>query len=143
MEARIATLQRLLELKDDQLASMQGGLAEESPETTDADVIEEAGSAEDEAIIADTQTTDEPVEETVSAEQSVAEVTEEAVQDKRPSPAQVTAEPGLVDRVIANPLYAGAGLVVLVLVLLLVMRRKNKADEPVDDDLRDALLGKE
>jgi pilus assembly protein FimV len=134
MEARIATLQRLLELKDDQLASMQGGLAEEDPQPADAVVIEEAVGGEDEATISDTQALDEQAEDTVLNEQPVAEVAEEVVQEKRPEPAPVTAEPGLVERVIANPLYAGAGLVVLVLVLLLVMRRKNKADESAVED---------
>lgn len=116
MEARIATLQRLLELKDDQLASMQGGVVEGEQAAEAADTV--ADTEEAEAVAAPVET------------EAVAVEPEQEVPDVAQTPEPVAPELGLVDRVLANPLYAGAGLVLLVLIVLLVMRRRqSQADE--------------
>ncbi len=143
MESKMATLQRLIELKDDQLAAMQGeaaqadiGSAEQAEITEDAVVVEDTVVVEGTVVVEDTVVVDEAGD--VLAEQVVVE---EDVLEKpsvvAPKVAAPAAEPGLLDRLLANPLYAGAGLLVLVILAALMLMRRRKAEEPafeLDDD---------
>ena len=46
-------------------------------------------------------------------------------------------EPGLIDRVMANPLYAGSGLILLIGILLWLMRRNKKADAELESEIEE------
>ncbi len=123
MEAKIATLQRLLELKDDQLAEMQGDLAEDEQATEGSAVYEaetetETGPALEESSPQEVVSED-VVEETLAVEEVVATT---------PAPIE---QPGLLSRLMANPLYMGLGLGSLLVMLLLLKLRKGK-EETVD-----------
>lgn len=155
MESKVATLQRLIELKDDQLAAMQGSAAEQQEAASRAaevaaemDALQPEMTAESESQEAaedsglDNDVGDASTEPDAS-DAEVQEPTKTAPPIAAPKPAPV-AEPSLVDQLMDNPLYAGgAGIVILALAAALLMRRR-KADEdepegfdftePEDDD---------
>lgn len=156
MESKVATLQRLLELKDDQLAAMQGSAAEQQEaasraaelaaeletqqaemaansqsEDASEDPSADAGSAVDGS--SDDTTDSALTEEAAAAETAVQEPTKTAPPVAAPKPVPM-AEPSLVDHLMENPLYAGgAGIVILALAAALLMRRRKAADEESED----------
>jgi pilus assembly protein FimV len=108
MEAKMATLQRLIELKDDQLAALQGDMAEQQEQTaeTESPVVETKSSVEEPAAPAKPAATPAKAKPT-------------------PAPTPTPAEAELLDTWLDNPIYAGAaGLLVLAIALLLLRRRK-------------------
>ncbi len=128
MEAKLATLQRLLELKDDELAALQGTAAERNAtegSTTESSLAEgQAATSEPSAeaeMSADTTA--------VTGTESAATTTEpeQAAPQPRPAPAP---EPELLDQILSNPLYlGGAGALVLALAALILMRRRQAAED--------------
>lgn len=143
LERQVNVMQRLIQLKDDELARLQNRLSAESavesgsvaveawePETL-ADLAPDEPSAEQqiavvdplfEESVAETGTAEadieipeaEPVPSIGDAEQVVVTETEALVEE--PAPAPVQQEPGLVSRFLDNPLLSGLGaLVVLML----------------------------
>lgn len=133
LEEQIGTLQRLVSLKDEQLAAIQAGVA--VPESAQ-DVTAAAGN--EPAVSADLNFQEAPAvtaePETVTAEPV------KPVQKPVVSPYPETQEPefDLMTEVMENPLYLAGGLGGLVILLLgvreLANRRKKQADA---DDARD------
>ena len=118
MEAKMATLQRLLELKEDQLSALQNntGAATEpgmQPEQLEA-----------EADLADTDATAE-------TEMTASEVNSEAEKAPEKPPAVKPESTSFIDNLLSNPLYAGLGLGALVLALVAVLmgRRRKESDD--------------
>jgi pilus assembly protein FimV len=100
LESQLADMQRLLELKDEQLASIQAGMTDTAGEETDTVVVEETAEiavAETDATLQDTRAGEQAAEEEVAA----AEATPAADQPL-----------GLVDRMMNNPLLTGLGVIV-------------------------------
>ncbi len=110
MEARMATLQRLLELKESQLADLQDSAGADTPVTAQPDVVEEA---------------------------EVAEAAETAKPEPKPKPKPAPApkpEPGLVDQLLDNPLYVGgAGALLLAAIAIVLLRRRKEAADAGED----------
>lgn len=164
LQEQVQTLQRLLELKNSQLADMQqAGINGESavasmdqntaddPAVADGDASANVASepAAD-AKAADTaNATDAPAvaaeddAETQAEAEPAAAVAAQPQQDAQPQAAQpdpveesLTLN-GLVNSIMSNPLYQvvlGGGLLLLLLVLLLVSRRKSKNQDVAEND---------
>lgn len=107
MEAKMATLQRLLELKEEQLAALQASKA--SP----------------------------AVEETSAAKPAVKEPVVAAAAESE--------DEGFVQQLINNPLYlgAGAGILGLALVAAIIRRRKQSAEEAMDQGYGEEIIDEE
>ncbi len=128
MEAKMATLQRLLEVKDDQLAALQGDVASQTD--TSPDITDDTADTESDSELASEPAAAAPGSAAVAKPEKPAEPTQQAPVQQ---PKQTPAEPELLDQLLGNPLYlGGAGLLALALVLVL-MRRRKAADE--DDDV--------
>jgi pilus assembly protein FimV len=132
MEAKLATMQRLIELKDDQLAAIQADGAVDNNVDTDVEAVDQQILAEDSSV--DNQVAD------LTAEQQAEEVT---VAEDKPE-VSVEAEPAkapeesLLDQLKNNPMYAGgAGLFILAIAALLLMRKRKDKQEEEQDDLFD------
>jgi len=125
MESKVATLQRLLELKDDQLAVMQGNFSE-GEQRLNADNVPAkiAGSSENEIMkVVDT------------SDATAAQVAKEQAQQARKTIVTKPKELSLLDQLLANPLYAGGvGALLLGLLLLVIKRRRNTDDEESERD---------
>ncbi len=194
LEEQVETLQRLLSLKDEQLAALQVQLAQNADEEDTDSTLEQAQPSDETATVQgeveaeettatemDASTTSEmPAKEVVSdaadvvteqgeSVQSSADKSVEAVTDTEAVQPQVEqqiepdlvikAEPtekpadkvvpasvpeqvedsGLLDELLQNPLYmyAGAGVLALLLVLMLVSRRKSDDELVEGSDLKD------
>ncbi|RRJ84926.1 peptigoglycan-binding protein LysM [Aestuariirhabdus litorea] len=143
LEGQVETLQRLLSLKDEQLAALQAQLAAkgEAPAEVDYNYAEEkpAPEADGGQVVA---------EESAEAPAVMPAKPEPAAQPKpepkpeaakpapvKPAPAPVVEEPSLLDEILQNPIYmaAGGGVLVLLLALLLLSRRRSGATEPESD----------
>jgi len=138
MERQIATLQRLISLKDDQLAALQaksGELKSATPAATATPT-----PAVEAPTTATTTTTTATTTTTTATEAPAATPAPAAVATPAPKPAPVKApvqvakpapaEPSLIDQLTANPLYlGGAGAAVLLLGALAVQRRRKAAAE--------------
>lgn len=126
MEAKVATLQRLLTLKDDQLAAMQSG-AEAGIDQSSGDTADGAlGETSEEATAANLDQED--------TQETAADAAKEEPKPKaKPKPAPK--EESLIDQLLANPLYlGGAGIALLALILVLWRRRSSADDEMENDD---------
>ncbi|WP_426417521.1 FimV/HubP family polar landmark protein [Aestuariirhabdus sp. LZHN29] len=161
LESQIETLQRLLSLKDEQLAALQAQLAakgevpaeidynyEEEKPATEAPVAEVA--VPDAGVDATQQPAmDEAQPESVATPEPVVkpEPKPEVVKPKpvKPAPAPEMAEPSLVDEILQNPIYlaAGGGALVLLLALLLLARRRSASDESKPESEAPETLGAE
>ncbi|PFG08901.1 FimV/HubP family polar landmark protein [Marinobacter sp. LV10MA510-1] len=119
LQEQVETLQRLLELKNSQLADMQ-----------------QAGMNGDNAVVSmDQNAADEPAMDGVAEAETASAVAVQPEQDAQPQIAQPdpaeesAAQGGLVNSIMNNLLYQmvlGGGLLLLLLLLLLVSRRKSK-----------------
>lgn len=145
MEAKLATLQRLIELKDDQLAAMQAEGAdtnESDVNTTElaADIGADLGSDQS-GLVDEEATLDEASNEVASEDTGEAQEDSSAAQEVsnaeevQEAESPVAAEETLLDKLKSNPLYAGgAGLLILAIAAIVLMRRRKSADEQ-DDEL--------
>lgn len=152
LEEQIAKMQRLIELKDDQLALLANQAGEEAGETgipapdttpgeaSGVDALEaELFQGEDTAPPAETDAEAVAALEAMPDEDMAAAVVPEAVpkpameatppQSARVEPPPFQESRSLLDRILANPLWLGAGAVVLALLVLLGLRRRS-ASEP-------------
>ena len=131
LEAQIGKMQRLLELKSEELASMQGQSAIQAAEPG---VSEEAAGSQDEVPADDNE---------MSAATETGDVTEEtgvvpddaaAVTD---GDASVSGPRGIVDRLIDNPVLAGLGVLVAMLLggFLWSSRRQPSSKGMFDDEM--------
>ncbi|ARN75931.1 FimV/HubP family polar landmark protein [Oceanicoccus sagamiensis] len=111
MEARMATLQRLLELKEGQLADLQDSAGAQ------------AGAAEEsENAVAEEAVVEEPVA-------AKPEVKEEPKAEPKPKPAP-KAEPSLLE----NPLVAGGAGALLLAAIAIVLLRRRKAQQEAEEE---------
>ena len=145
MEAKLATLQRLIELKDDQLAAMQAEGADLTEDVSDdAELALDPEENQTDALgeetnldgVSDELATDEAVEVVDDSSQSP-EVLEDqpAPEEVKPAESSIAAEESLLDKLKSNPLYAGgAGLLILAIAAIVLMRRR-KSSEEQDDEL--------
>jgi pilus assembly protein FimV len=123
MEEQVDRMQRLLELKDDELARMQDTLAAED---TGADPAAQASAGETAAL------------ETVADEPGIEEnVTEEVIEAAASAPTVVEEPNGLIDRLLDNPVLSALGVLVAMVLggFLWASTRQRKhadmfADEP-------------
>src|SRR5690606_16820083 len=129
---QIATLQRLIELKDDQLAALQSRSAE-SAAAPAADRIDQSGdSAEDGA--GDSPAADAP--EDINYADGEAGRTADTEVAAAPRQSAPPPKPGLLERLTSNWLYLGGLLAALVLALVAVLvarRRRAEADEALSE----------
>ncbi|MFQ5642944.1 MAG: FimV/HubP family polar landmark protein [Thiogranum sp.] len=151
--------------------SAAGGMADESPAAADAPdgepVAEDAPVAADGEMVAGEETvavdeaagSEMPVDETMSTESgtevppAVATapeeiVAEEPVADTEPAPVvtepvveDTFTTPGFVERLLANPLYLGAGGVVLALLAFFGLRRKRSVETEFQESILQAARG--
>jgi pilus assembly protein FimV len=123
MEEQVDRMQRLLELKDDELARMQDTLAAED---AGADPDAQAGAGETAAL------------ETVADEPGIEDnVTEEVIEAAASAPTVVEEPNGLIDRLMDNPVLSALGVLVAMVLggFLWASTRQRKhadmfADEP-------------
>ncbi|MGI0119915.1 FimV/HubP family polar landmark protein [Zooshikella sp. RANM57] len=124
LEDQIGTLQRLLSLKDEQLAALQAKLSEQESATTQPAV------SEPEPVSEPAVTTEpEPQPETEP-------VPTETVETPQPKP-----EVSLIDRILQEPMYlvgAGGTVVLVVLGLLFLSRRNARKEEELYQESLDA-----
>ncbi|MEH6911726.1 MAG: FimV/HubP family polar landmark protein [Oceanicoccus sp.] len=137
MESKVATLQRLLELKDDQLAVMQSNASDgdsilssdELGGESDADSAEGVGSPMDIESPADQEASVSDIAD------AAAEAAKEKEQQARNTIITKPKEQSLFDKLLSNPLYAGgAGALLLGLIFLFIKRRKKTDDEELELD---------
>jgi len=182
LEEQIVNMQRLIQLKDDELARLQFQAGEETAEaplemaeapvemdeqvTTEATAGEPLTAAEDVDVSTETEvvagdetaTIDTTGTETVAEAEFIEEppvaldaapdeiVAEEQVTVSEPEPVVTepvveVAVPGFVDRLLANPLWLGAGGVVLALLALFGLRRKRSVETEFQESILQAAHG--
>jgi pilus assembly protein FimV len=134
LQEQVQTLQRLLELKNSQLADLQqAGINSDS-----AVASMDQNTADDSAV-----TVEDDVKTQADAESAV-EIAAQPQQDAQAQAAQpdpieqsLTLK-GLVNSIMSNPLYQtvlGGGLLLLLLLLLLVSRRRSKNQNVAENDV--------
>lgn len=176
LEEQILNMQRLVQLKDDQLAQLQAQVAERGEDVAEvAGAVDAedmpAGAAEPAEVVGEVAGAAEPAGEEAGADgvaeveaievlpaETVAEVVAEApvfapVQpDAAPSQPEAVAEPvapetnttpGLVEQILANPLWLGAGGVLLALLAFFGLRRKGAAESGFEESILQASRGAE
>lgn len=142
LEEQISTLQRLISLKDDQLASLQAGSAQATPATAEANTqapaaVEAEGAPATDAVA--------PVAEEAAAKaRAEAEAKEQARRAQlaalmaEPEPAP---EPELLDQLLADPMIPAGVLVVILLAAVLIVRSvKKRKDNKLNKDVKSANL---
>lgn len=119
LESQLTDMQRLLELKDEQLASIQSGLTDQ--EASEAEAVAEAADATETSTIED-----EAVTETAKA-------TEQPLADKAL---------GLVDRMMNNPVLTGLGVIVAMLLggIIWAATRQKRSDNLFDEPTLESQL---
>ena len=108
MVDKIGTLQRLLELKDDQLTAMQSEFSEGQPEAESIAPMAAEPPVEDE-----TETALEP----------------EVKQVAKVVPKINKSEPSFFEKYISNPLYSGGAALLILIIAAWVIVRRRKTDE--------------
>jgi len=132
MERQIATLQRLITLKDDQLTALQTKAADKA-----APAQQPAPVAPAPATTSTPATAAAPTEAPAATPPVAQAESPKPVEAPKPAPIKpaikpvVAPEPSLLDRLMANPLYlvGGAGVVLLALIGLFVAKRRKDAEE--------------
>ncbi len=112
MEEQLQMQERLLSLKDEQIAALQDALSDAGAE------VEMPVDAQEGTI----ETIEEP-----APEEAVEEVAEEVAEPEpapAPAPRRPAPEPTILDMVMDNIIYVGAGVLVLILLLLFLLRSK-------------------
>ncbi|GMQ87559.1 MAG: motility hub landmark protein FimV [Gammaproteobacteria bacterium] len=189
LEEQIVNMQRLIQLKDDELARLQSRAGAETAEATGEAVVEppadvstevpaemeqqlvaetdplasvpaaeDAGVstetevvAGDETAVIDAAGVETPVDETMEADTVVADAQfgelPPAALDAEPVVTEpvvehtLTTPPGFVDRLLANPLWLGAGGVVLALLAFFGLRRKRSVETEFQESILQAARG--
>ncbi len=131
MERQIATLQRLISLKDDQMAALQSKPGADRAAAQQAQVPAAAGTASATTPAAPaTEPTTAPVPPSTTAVAPASTPAATAPVKQAPAPVTGIAAPGLLDQLMAKPLYVGgAGALVLLLAGLAMQRRRQAAAE--------------
>lgn len=147
MADQVDTLERIVSLKDDQIAALQKALAEAGAstdelvadaETLDLQSLEPAAMEAVEDSVAETDLAEEEIEEEITAEEPAAEPAPEVVVSKAPAekPA-VTAKKKEEGGFFGSIMYILGGLVVLAVAVWAFLRRRGEKaeEEPVKDDV--------
>ncbi len=151
LEEQITKMQRLIELKDDQLAILSGQVGEatvDTPVAAETPAAEESGEMpqpSETTVVPEEETGEAPVpevaeeaEQPVDAEQVAqapqVEAPEEVIMDEVIMEEVIESKPfeesqTLLDRIMANPLYLGAGALALALLVWLGVRRRSGEPE--------------
>ena len=146
LEEQIAKMQRLIELKDDQLALLADQAGEEASdaaappaappaagEPTGVDALEAELFQGEEAAL-DTGEPEPLPESLAPAPEAVpAPVPQEAAPVSAPPPFEESAS--LLDRILANPVWLGGGALVLALLVLLGLRRRSSAEPEFQESI--------
>ncbi|MDY6840140.1 MAG: FimV/HubP family polar landmark protein [Pseudomonadota bacterium] len=148
LQDQVQTLQRLLELKNSQLAEMQQAAGGESTEQTapaEAEVADSAAEeAADVAVSSDMSEAEAEAAENGDETAAAAPAAPEPGQAGEPAPKPATPAvdkgfPGnVINAITSNPIYQialGGGLLVLLLVLLLLARRKANREKAFYEQL--------
>ena len=133
LEAQIATMERLIELNNEEMRSLQLALQNNTPTPGDTTTPDDSATPDDSLV----ENTDSGAEPTPVNN----EVPAGAVQQPQPPPvAPVTptrSEPSIVDVLMDNIWYIGIGLVVILLGAFYMWHRKTQADMAGFDDFDD------
>ena len=135
LSSQVEQLQRMIELKDAQLATLQQQLGQAGAEVPEVEPVPEAVEPE---VIAEA---DAPSAEAATPEDVAPpeQATEEKPAEKSPAPvAPPAAEeaPGLLDEILAKPIYlGGVALAILLIVVGVIFRRKSKSEQAAFDEL--------
>ncbi len=123
LESKLATMQRLLELKDDQLAALQGEVSEVTATDSEPGMMD---TPEDPAAMPESMAAESGLVEPKPIETDAIESEPKA----KPAPPAPMPEPSVLDKLAANPLYAGgAGLLILAAIAAALLMRRRKAEE--------------
>ncbi len=141
MEQQLETLQRIVNLKDEQIAALQSALAEneQAPDAAAVEAAEEAALAEEmlraeEAALEEADAGEAMAEEDIAGEETVEEIVEEAEEVVEAKPAPTAEKPSVAAPAetsggIMDYLWYILGAVVLGLVGFFVMRRRGGEEE--------------
>jgi pilus assembly protein FimV len=135
MEEQLEMQERLITLKDEQIAALQDAL-EQAGADAEAPLLEQEGTIEavgDEPPLFGEEAEPEPF---APAELEVAEPAQPEPQpapQPAPPPPPPPPEPGILDLVMANIMYIAGGLLALVLLVFFLLRRRSSRDD--DDEL--------
>jgi pilus assembly protein FimV len=149
LEEQIAKMQRLIELKDDQLALLASQSGMETPEEAAPDAVpgEPGGvdALEAELFLGEDLAPEAETETMPGEELMVTPEPEEAAPQPSmaPTPPQtIPVEPppfeesrSLLDRVLANPLWLGAGVALLALLAVLGLRRRSSSEPEFQESI--------
>ena len=144
MQQQVDTLQRIVDLKDDQIAALQAAL-EEADSSAEVDAMDEGAAVEADSMSSDGDSIDAGMtaDELNGADEVVEEVTEVAQPEPaeepvaepapaaKPAPAPAAAEEG---GIMSYLLYGLGALVLLILGVLFVRRGKDEDSEDAVDD---------
>lgn len=138
LEAKLATMQRLLELKDDQLAALQAGAADSLEQQGQQPILDEGGLSDAEPGSTDENLADQAADDEVTTEVSSAatddqQAGEKAKAEEKPTipKAKISSgEKSFIDQLLENPLYAVTGAVIALLLLFFGLRRRKSEEEP-------------
>jgi len=134
VEDQVATLERIISLKDDQIAALQSALAD--AETLALESVEDIDSL-DAPILEAVDDVEQSVTDVADEQVAVAPADEQSAQPERvaaPAPVMPAAEEkGWLDVLMDNLLYVGGVFVALLLAIMLWMRRRGEHEEDFDD----------
>lgn len=132
MERQIATLQRLISLKDDQLTALQAKSADKPATTKPAEPVAAAPAAPVSAP-APTPAAETSAPVAAAATQPAAAPAKPAPVAPKPKPAPAP-ELSLLEQITSNPLYLGGGAAAILLALVggVMFKRRKDAEEEED-----------
>jgi pilus assembly protein FimV len=155
LNSQVEKLERMLEIKEAELAQLQQKLGEEASVSEEAQALEAAieedkaaleaaeqeaekqAAAEDvDAVDQKASGTDEPLEVVASADdkqdaEAEAEQEPEVGEEAEPK----AAEASMLDKALANPMYlGGVAILIVALVAFILLRRKSKAEQQAFDE---------
>jgi pilus assembly protein FimV len=137
LEEQINTLQRLINLKDEQMVALQSGMAEKPVKAID---IEPAKPVEDSAKV---MTTDEDLNFAAQEAAKKVESADQKIEQKTPKPKSFALDPveeefDPVAFVMENPPLIGAGLGALLLALFGVNYARKRKEKQQDEDIENS-----
>lgn len=133
LEEQIETMERLLEVSNEQLSALQAGSAMQQDAASDTAVTP---AGEDSTLAQQEELYEESVESQSSSSQAVADEPEAAassVASKTQASKVVISrppEPSLMDKIMANILWIGLAVIALIVALFVILRKRSGASEP-------------
>ena len=127
MEDQLEMQERLISLKDDQIAALQDALEQAGTEAPEVDIqegtIESLDPVLEPGVDSGTGSELEPLDPVVEEPQQPAPVEPEVQPAPKPAPPPPP-EPTIVDLIMENIMYVGIGVLVLILLIVLLLRRR-------------------